>query len=126
MTRILLVDDNPAVRRFLRGVLEEQDDWTVCDEAGDGAEAVERARQHHPDVVLLDFQMPVKNGLEAAREITSLAPGTPILMVTMYLSKQLMEEAQKAGIRGTCEKAKLGCVVDAVQALLRQETYFPN
>lgn len=126
MTRILLVDDNPAVRRFLRGVLEAQADWMVCDEAGDGAEAVERARQHHPDLVLLDFQMPVKNGLEAAREITSLAPETPILMITMYLSKQLMEEAQKAGIRGTCEKAKLGCVVDAAKALLRHETYFPN
>ena len=126
MTRILVVDDNPSVRRYLRGVLEQQEDWQVCDEARNGQEAVERFQQIRPDLVVLDFQMPEMNGLDAARIITQLSPETPILMVTLYLSKQLSEEARKAGIRGTCAKADIGCVVDAVGALLREETYFPN
>jgi DNA-binding NarL/FixJ family response regulator len=124
--RILVVDDNPAVRRYLRGVLEQQQGWRVCDEARNGQEAVERFRQIRPDVVVLDFQMPEMNGLDAARIITRLSPETPILMVTLYLSKQLSEEARKVGIRGTCAKTDISRVVDAVGALLREETYFPN
>jgi DNA-binding NarL/FixJ family response regulator len=75
---------------------------------------------------VLDFQMPEMNGLEAAKRIIHESPKTPILMVTLYLSKQLSQEAQKAGIKGTCPKTEISCVVDAVSALLRQETYFPN
>jgi DNA-binding NarL/FixJ family response regulator len=74
---------------------------------------------------VLDFQMPEMNGLDAARIMHELAPKVPILMVTLYLSRQLSEEARKVGIQGTCAKTDIGCVVDAVGALLRQETYFP-
>jgi DNA-binding NarL/FixJ family response regulator len=126
VTRILVVDDSPSVRRYLRSVLEQQEDWQVCDEARNGQEAVDRFREIRPDLVVLDFQMPGMNGLDAARIITQISPKTPILMVTLYLSKQLAEEARKAGIRGTCAKTDIGCVVDAVGALLREETYFPN
>lgn len=125
VTRILVVDDNPAVRRYLRGVLEQQRGWRVCDEARDGQEAVDRFQQIQPDVVVLDFQMPHMNGLDAARKISQLSPETPILMVTLYLTKQLSEEARKAGVRGACAKTDLHRVVDAVEALLREETYFP-
>jgi two-component system chemotaxis response regulator CheY len=124
--RILVVDDNPSVRRYLRTVLEQHDDWRVCDEARNGQEAVDRFRQIRPDVVVLDFQMPEMNGLEAARIIAQLSPKTPILMVTLHLSKQLAEEARKVGIRGACAKTDIGSVVDGVGALLREETYFPN
>jgi DNA-binding NarL/FixJ family response regulator len=119
------VDDNPAVRRYLRTVLEQQHGWRVCDEARNGQEAVDRFQQIRPDVVVLDFQMPCMNGLDAARIISRLSPETPILMVTLYLTKQLSEEAQKVGVRGACAKTDLHCVVDAVGALLRKETYFP-
>jgi DNA-binding NarL/FixJ family response regulator len=122
--RILVVDDNPTIRRYLRCVLEQHDDWRVCDEARNGQEAVERFRQIRPDVVVLDFQMPEMNGLDAARIITQISPGTPILMVTLYLSKQLSDEARKVGIRGACAKTDINSVADAVGALLRQETYF--
>lgn len=125
VTRILVVDDNPAVRRYLRTVLEQQHGWRVCDEARNGQEAVDRFQQIRPDVVVLDFQMPCMNGLDAARIISRLSPETPILMVTLYLTKQLSEEAQKVGVRGACAKTDLHCVVDAVGALLRKETYFP-
>jgi DNA-binding NarL/FixJ family response regulator len=126
VVRILVVDDNPAVRRYLRGVLEQHDGWQVCDEAGDGQEAVERFRQTRPDVILLDFQMPQMNGLDAARIITQLSPETPILMVTLYLTHQLSDEARKAGIRGACAKTDISSVVNGVGALLREETYFPH
>ena len=126
MIRILVVDDNPSVRRYLRGVLEQQGDWRVCDEARNGKEAVERFQQIRPDVILLDFQMPEMNGLDAARIISQLSPATPILMVTLYLSKQLSDEARQVGIRGTCAKTDVSSVVDAVGALLREETYFPG
>jgi DNA-binding NarL/FixJ family response regulator len=126
LVRILVADDSPAVRRCLRGLLDHHDDWQVCDEASNGREAVERFRSARPDLIVLDFQMPEMNGLEAARLIVNLSPGTPILMVTIHLSKQLSEEARRVGIRGACAKADITSVVDAVGALLRDETYFPN
>jgi DNA-binding NarL/FixJ family response regulator len=124
--RILVVDDNPSVRRYLRGVLEQQDSWQVCDEARNGQEAVDRFQDIRPDVIVLDFQMPEMNGLDAARIITKLSPEIPILLVTLYLSKQLSDEARKVGARGACAKTDISSVVDGVGALLREETYFPN
>jgi len=126
LVRILVADDSPAVRHCLRGLLDHHDDWLVCDEASNGKEAVERFQLAQPDLIVLDFQMPEMNGLEAARLIANLSPRTPILMVTIHLSKQLSEEARKVGIRGACAKADISSVVDAVGALLRDETYFPN
>jgi DNA-binding NarL/FixJ family response regulator len=124
VTRILVVDDNPTVRGYLRGILEQHEGWRVCDEARNGQDAVERFREIHPDVIVIDFQMPEMNGLDAARIISRIAPEIPILMITLYLSRQLSEEARKVGIRGACAKTDMSCVVDAVGALLREETYF--
>ena len=126
LIRILVADDNPAVRRYLRGLLEQQEGWKVCDEVNDGVEAVRRFESRHHDLVVLDFQMPEMNGLDAARQINQVSPNTPILLVTLYLSEQLSIEARRAGIRGACAKADISSVVDAVSALLREETYFPN
>jgi DNA-binding NarL/FixJ family response regulator len=126
LVRILVADDNPAIRKCLRGLLEHHDDWRVCDEASNGREAVEHFQKTKPDLIVIDLQMPEMNGLDAARQIVHQSPGTPILMVTIHLSKQLSEEARKVGIRGTCAKGNINCVVDAVGALLRKETYFQN
>lgn len=126
MVRILVADDNPAIRRCLRGLLDHHNDWRVCDEASNGREAVERFQKTKPDLIVIDLQMPEMNGLDAARQIAHQSPGTPILMVTIHMSKQLSEEARKVGIRGTCAKGNINCVVDAVGALLRKETYFQN
>jgi DNA-binding NarL/FixJ family response regulator len=126
VVRILVVDDNPSVRRYLRGVLEQHDNWHVCDEARDGRDAVDRFGTIRPDLIVLDFQMPEMNGLDAARIIAQRSPEIPILIVTLYVSKQLVDEARKVGARGACAKSNIGAVVDAVGALLRQETYFPN
>jgi DNA-binding NarL/FixJ family response regulator len=125
-TRILVVDDSAIMRRTLRDLLERHDDWRVCGEASDGGEAVEKFDKAKFDVVVLDFQMPRMNGLDAAKRITSRSPDTPILMVTLHDSPCLAEEAQKAGIRGLCPKADIECVVEAITAILENKPYFKN
>lgn len=121
-SRILIVDDNPAVRRAMRRIIEQNADFEVCGEAEDGNTAVERFRELRPDAVVLDFSMPVKNGLEAAREITLLSPTTPLLMCTMFKSEQLVREAREVGIKQVVSKGeKLGSnLTMTIRALLRR------
>lgn len=126
MTRILIVDDNPAVRRYLRAVLEQQESWKVCGEARSGAEALQQVLQSHPDLILLDYQMPDLNGVDVARKIGEMFPKIPILMVTLHLSRQLSDVARAAGVRGACAKQDIGSVVEAVDVLLHDRTYFPG
>ena len=121
-----MVDDNPAVRHYLRALLEQQSAWQVCAEARTGREALQRVETNPPDVILLDFQMPDLNGLDVAREIARQFPKIPILMVTIHLSRQLAEEARRVGIRGACAKSDVGSIVEAVDALLHEGTYFPT
>jgi DNA-binding NarL/FixJ family response regulator len=126
MVRILVADDNAAMRRSLRKLLEAQDNWRVCSEASNGKEAVDKMESDAPDVILLDFQMPVMNGLEAARIITRRHPAVPILMVSLHDSPYLADAARQAGIGGTCAKTDIGCVVEAVEVLLGHGTYYKN
>jgi len=122
--RILIVDDSPLVRQRLRALLEHHPDWSVCAEAANGKEAVSKVKELAPDLIVLDFMMPVMNGLQAARAISSLVPGVPILMFSMHMSRQLLEEAQSAGARGAVLKTDTRNVVEGVEALLRHESYF--
>jgi DNA-binding NarL/FixJ family response regulator len=122
--RILVVDDSELMRRCLKTLLEQEEQWKVCSEAANGVEAIEKAEQSAPDVIVLDFQMPEMNGLDAAREIRRRAPNIPILMVTLHMSPQLEHQARKVGIRGACDKNDVGCVVKAVETLLHQGTYY--
>jgi DNA-binding NarL/FixJ family response regulator len=126
VVRILVVDDNPSVRRYLRAILEQQNAWQVCGEARTGAEALQKVLESPPpDLVLLDYQMPDLNGVDVAKQICELCPKTSILMVTLHLSKQLMDAARLAGARGACAKQDIGSVVEAVELLLHEQTYFP-
>jgi len=126
LVRILVVDDNPSVRHYLRALLEQRSTWQVCAEARTGKEALQRVVKNRPDMILLDFQMPDLNGIDVARQISSLFPEIPILMVTIHLSKQLAEEARRVGIRGACAKTDVGSIVEAVDTLLHEGTYFPT
>ena len=110
--RILIVDDSQVVRRTLRVTLERHDDWQVCGEAADGREGIEQAQKLVPDLVVLDFSMPVMNGVEATRELTRLLPSLPILMFTNYGIDYLHQEALSAGARAVLSKS------DSVQSLL--------
>jgi|ERR1700737_3084904 DNA-binding NarL/FixJ family response regulator len=114
--RILIEDDSPAVRRGLRHLLGKNPDWETCGEAIDGLDAL----------IVLDYFMRKLNGVEAAREIAKLVPGVPILMETPYLSRQLIVDARKAGIRGAISTIDVERdLVSAIGALLRNETFFP-
>ncbi len=74
--RILVADDHAAFRRMLRAFLELNPNWEVCGEASNGREAVERATELNPDIVLMDLDMPMLNGFEATRRIHEVSPGT--------------------------------------------------
>jgi two-component system, NarL family, invasion response regulator UvrY len=126
VVRILVVDDNPSVRHYLRSILEQQTAWRVCGEARTGAEALQKVLEAPPDLIVLDYQMPDLNGIDVARKICELFPNIPILIVTLHLSTQLADAARLAGVRGACAKQDIGSVVQAVEVLLRQETYFPE
>jgi len=102
---ILIVDDSPLIRHSLRYCIEQNSDWQVCGEAENGKVAVEKVKELKPDVVILDLQMPVMNGLEAARHITLLAPKTAMVMFTMHNCEQLWKDAQAAGIKDVLSKS---------------------
>ncbi len=125
MLRILVADDHEVARSGIRSLLESHAGWEVCAEAKDGRDAVELAATTKPDVVLLDIGMPNLNGLEAARQISSLAPGVAILILTMHDSDNMVREVLRAGARGFLLKSDAGRdLVAAVEALQRQRTFF--
>ena len=105
--KLLIVDDSALVRKLLRSCIEEDASWEVCGEAENGKEAVRKVQELQPDVVILDLQMPVMNGLEAAREIHVMAPKTAMVMFTMHSSPQLLREARAAGIKDVISKTDM-------------------
>ena len=124
MTRILVVDDSSQVRLALRHLVEQDKDWKVCAEAVDGRDALERVKESTPDLIVLDYMMPVMNGLQAAREIAKVAPEIPILLCTAHLSPHLISEAQRVGIHGAVSKSRAADIVYGIRALLRHEPFF--
>jgi DNA-binding NarL/FixJ family response regulator len=102
--KILIVDDNDMIRHSVGACIERNTGWEVCGEAENGEVAIEKVRRLHPDVVILDWQMPVMNGLDAAREITRIAPATSMLMLTLHDSGQLTLDAHAVGIKEVLSK----------------------
>jgi CheY-like chemotaxis protein len=89
---ILVVDDNPTIRKLLCHLFESGDDYEVCAEASNGREAIALALVHHPQLIILDLSMPLMDGLESARELKRLMPNVPIILFTQYadLGKHLL------------------------------------
>ncbi len=98
--RILIVDDHEVVRLGLRSLLSNQANFVVVDEAASAKEAVEKAVQHRPDVVVMDIRMPGDNGIEACREIKMHLPNTEVLMLTSYAEDEMLFDAISAGAAG--------------------------
>jgi DNA-binding NarL/FixJ family response regulator len=103
--KILIADDSSAIRRLLRVFIEHNTDWLVCGEAENGQIAVEKVTELNPHAVILDLSMPVMNGLDAAREITRIAPAVQIVMFTMHVSEELRKEAKDAGVKDVISKS---------------------
>ena len=123
--RILIADDHDVVREGIRAMLQNQPDWEICDEAASGREAVEKAKQHKPDIMLLDFSMPELNGVDVTRLVLKALPETEVLIFTMHNSEQLAREVLAAGARGLILKTESKrTLIPAIQALAEHKPYF--
>ncbi|MCC7499910.1 MAG: response regulator transcription factor [Bryobacterales bacterium] len=125
MIRILLADDHTVVRKGLRLVLEEQADFEIVGEAGDGREAVALAADLDPDVAVLDITMPNLNGIEAARQIKAKRPQTSIVVLSMHSDESFVLRALKAGARGYVLKdAREAELVSAIRLVQEGKSFF--
>lgn len=118
--RILIAEDNPAVRTALRGLMQDAGPWEIV-EVENGLEAVAKAQELRPNLIILDLVMPVMDGLSAARQISKLLPEIPMLMHTMHWSPQIELEAQKVGVRQVVSKADSRLLVSTVRLFLTPE-----
>ena len=124
--RILIADDHEIMRRGVRSVLESRRDVEVC-EANDGEEAVEKTKELHPDLVILDISMPRLDGFSAARRIKEASPLTPIVIFSLDRTEAFIEVARKIGASGYITKGESGqTLLKAVDAVLHNQTYFPT
>jgi len=125
MMRILLADDHTLVRQGLRRILEEQPDWQVVAETGNGRDAVRLAADLQPDVVILDIGMPQLNGLEAARQIARRLPSARVLILSMHADEVHITKAVEAGASGYLVKDSADSeLVKAVTAVAHGMSYF--
>jgi DNA-binding NarL/FixJ family response regulator len=123
-TRLLLGDDHALVRRGLRLILDNEPDLTVVAEAWDGAQALELAKLHRPDIAILDIAMPRMTGLQATRELARTVPQTRVLILTMYDNEQYVLEALQAGAVGYVLKSVADRdLVEACRAAMRDEPF---
>jgi DNA-binding NarL/FixJ family response regulator len=117
--RILIAEDFVAFRRLICSILVKGKDLQVIGEVSDGLEALRKAEELKPDLILLDIGLPTLNGLQAARRIRKLAPACKIIFVSQQSSADLVQEALSLGAQGYVAKAKLGSdLLVAVEAVL--------
>jgi len=122
--RVLIADDYEAVRVGLCAILRSAD-ISVCAQAKNGEEAVEKSIQLRPDLIILDISMPGIGGLEAARQIRIFLPDVPILFFTMHNTPELFAIAKSVGAQGFVTKDQVAVrLLEAVDALRQKETYF--
>jgi DNA-binding NarL/FixJ family response regulator len=125
LIRILLCDDHAVIRRGLRLLLEQQEDFEVVGEASDGREAVNLAEALKPDIAVLDITMPNLNGIEAARQITSKQLGTSIIVLSMHADESFVLRALKAGARGyVLKEAPESELIKAVHVVSEGKSFF--
>ncbi|MDP9241562.1 MAG: response regulator transcription factor [Actinomycetota bacterium] len=116
--RVMVVDDHALFRRGLQMVLDDEGDLELVGEAADGAEAVERAQELMPDVVLMDVRMPRRSGIEAARELKDVLPHAKILMLTISDDEADLYDAIKAGASGyLLKEIPIEEVADAIRSV---------
>ena len=124
-TRILIADDHDVVRSGLHAILSGQPGWEVVAEAEDGRQAVALAAETQPDVAIIDYQLPLMNGVDATREIRAFQPSTEVLIFTMHESEPLLRELLEAGARGYLHKSDARkFLIAAVEALSHHKPFF--
>ncbi len=123
--RILVADDNELVRKLLHLMLERDAGWEVA-VAQNGREAIAKAQEFRPDVVILDFAMPDMDGLQIARQISKQVPSAGILLFTIHDSPEMTVEARRAGVSRVLPKTAAGLpLIKAVEELLANQREAP-
>lgn len=115
--RILVVDDKPSVRAGIRLMLETHSDWEICGEASDGIEAVEKAAELLPDIILLDISMPKMDGLRALPLIKEASPGSQVVVLTLHEYLETARLASQAGAAAYITKSLLIELIPTLEAL---------
>jgi DNA-binding NarL/FixJ family response regulator len=124
MARILVADDRESMRTALKFLFVMRPHWEICGEATDGREAVAKATELQPDMIVMDFRMPLSDGLQAASEISKTMPATPIVMYTLYNNAALESAAKLAGVRRVVAKEDGGHnLITALEAELVARKY---
>jgi two-component system, chemotaxis family, chemotaxis protein CheY len=108
---VLIVDDNAFLRRGLCELFKREADFEVCGEAEDGKKAIEKARELHPDIIVLDLSMPVMNGFDAARVLKRLMPTVPLIMYSAFGDKVAEHQARLIGISEVVSKSEHASVL---------------
>jgi len=122
--RVLLADDHKIMREGLSAILDKQDDIDVVGYAADGREAVHKARELQPDVVVMDINMPTLDGIQATRQIRDRHADVQVVILSMYATKEHIFQALKAGAKGYLLKETSGLeIVDAIRAVHADRRY---
>ncbi len=125
MTRILIADDHDVVRTGVRRIIEDHPGWTVVAEAANGKDAIAQAITTTPDVAILDYRLPLIDGIEATRQIRRRVPSVEVLIFTMHDDEVLLRELLAAGARGYVLKSDAGQhLISAVQSLAVHKSFF--
>ncbi|MGA7623020.1 MAG: response regulator transcription factor [Candidatus Acidiferrales bacterium] len=117
--RILVADDNHLIRKTLCDLFKEHESLEICDEAVDGQDAVQKAKDLRPDLIILDLAMPKMDGLQAATTICKFLPNVPIILLTMYAHVIRQTETEVAGINRVVSKNEPDTIVGICEELLQ-------
>jgi DNA-binding NarL/FixJ family response regulator len=121
-TQILIADDHGATRRIVGELLKSHDGWEVCAAVENGQQALLKATEFRPDIIILDLAMPVMDGLQAAREIAKVLPSVSVLVYTLHDASWIEMEAKRAGVRRIISKTQSAeALISAVEQLLKKE-----
>ncbi len=125
--RILIADDHEIVRLGTRSILDAQPNWKVVAEAADGKQAIARAMETRPEVAVIDYSLPIINGIEVTRQLHSRLAATEVLIFTMHDNEMLVDELLTAGARGYLLKSDAtDCLVRAVAAVAAHKPFFTD
>jgi DNA-binding NarL/FixJ family response regulator len=125
--RVLIADDHESVRKGVCVILGTRGDIEVCGEASNGREAIDKAKELQPDLIILDITMPVLSGIDAAEVIRTALPHVPILFLSMHQSRQIVAEAKRIVVQGYVRKSEAATtLLNAVDAVLRNKPFFPH
>jgi DNA-binding NarL/FixJ family response regulator len=122
--RVLVVEDYEPMRQTVRATLQKRRDLQIVGEASDGLEAVQKAVELNPDLILMDIRLPSQNGIEAARQIRDLVPEAKILFLSQETSPEVIQEALSVSASGYVAKVNAGIeLVLAIDAVISGEQF---